>query len=383
MRAFATSLFCLALAGTAHAQPRPQVAVLDFEVVNVDPLVGQALTEAAATGLRDLRVFRVTSASEIRQMLAVEKDKSLLSGACEDNCISQVGNAIGARYLVKGSVSATERRGAMLVRLKLFDMRRAEVVGQEERPNLANPKEALEIVAKAAQAVVRPILDKEQGFLEIACRENGANVTIDGRLVGVTPFAMQKLGWGPHRVVIEKEGFIAWAKDVQVERNQATTETVSLIPSPEFIDSYRSKHRGLRAGAWITTVLAVLAAGAAVGIQYGVVEPTFDKFKPYQDAFAKNDMTYCTTQDFSDPEACWAEANSLSSKGNSWQWGARGAAAGAVVATGLAAFFWAAGEDPGRYDAYRGVGSPEPEKAPRVTFLPTQGGGMATFGFSF
>jgi TolB-like protein len=407
-------LTALLASAVAAADSRPQLAVLDFEARNVDPLLAQSLTEAAAGALRELRVFKVISQGEIRQLLAVERQRELLAATCDDSsCVGQIGNAVGARYVVVGQVIRLEKdKGPLTLRVRLFDMRRAEVQSDETRPNLLDAKAALEAAPAVALASVRPILDKEQGFMELACRENGAKVSIDGRLVGLTPFPMQRLGWGPHRVVVEKEGFIAWAKDVQVERNQATAETVALIPSPEFIDSYRSKQRGLRAGAWITTALAVVGAGVALGVQYGYVEPKFnDEFAPLQKGILSDQATLAAACAKADGgkgrplsgtgETCYDYAQKLAKQGDSAQWGARAAAIGAVVATGLAVFFWADGEDPSRYDAYRDLNAtpapgaaPAPAKAPapapapavsspRAAIVPLNGGAMASFGFRF
>ncbi len=393
------TLLALALglpaAALAQSGSRPQLAVLDFEARKVDPLLAQSITEAAAGALRELRVFKVVSQAEVRQMLAVEREKALLSSSCDDSsCIGQIGNAIGARYVVVGSVDAAA--GQLTLRVRLFDMKKAEVHSDEMRPDLPTPKAALEAAPSVALAAVRPILDKEQGFLDLSCRESGASVKIDGRLVGVTPVPMQKLGWGPHRVVVEKEGFISWAKDVQVERNQAVAETVALIPSPEFIDSYRSRNVGYRAGAWATTVLALAGAGAALGVQYAMVEPTYDKFRPLQQAFGSSpgDIAAACGESHPDPGECYSYAQRLGRDGDQAQWIARGAGALAVVSAGLAAYFWLAGDDPGRYDAYRALGEaspaaghpappPAPAAPPKVSFGPIPGGAAGAVTFEF
>ncbi|MBI5549761.1 MAG: PEGA domain-containing protein, partial [Deltaproteobacteria bacterium] len=257
MKTLSLVAVCLAsslLAPMALAQEtkiRPQLAVLDFQPRKVDPLLAQSATEAAAGALRELRVFKVVSQAEIRQMLEIERQKTLLSACTDASCFGQIGNAIGARYVLIGSVTANEDR-TFTFQVQLLDMKKSETQSHEARSGLTTPKDVLEAAPGLALMAVRPILDKEQGFFELNCRENGAQVTIDGRLLGVTPFPMQKLGWGPHRGVVEKQGFIAWAKDVQVERGQTTLESVAMVPSPEFIDSYHSRNALMRGGAWVT-----------------------------------------------------------------------------------------------------------------------------------
>ena len=155
-----------ALATAGEPAARPQLAVLDFEARNVDPLLAQSLTDAVAGALRELRVFKVVSQSEIRQMLALEHDRSLLTTCDDASCIAQIGAAVGARFVVAGQVVALEKnKGPLSLRLRLFDMKKAEVQSDETRSKLADAKEALQAAPALALSSVRPILDKEQGFL--------------------------------------------------------------------------------------------------------------------------------------------------------------------------------------------------------------------------
>ena len=216
-------------------------------------------------------------------------------------------------------------------------------------------------------------------------------MTIDGRLAGLTPFATQRLGWGPHRVIVEKEGFIAWAKDVQVERNQAATEVVTLVPSPEFAERYRSHNRGYRIGAWITTVVAAAAGAAALGVQFGLADKRYGEFEPLQHAFSDKPETLSSAchdagVDVSQVDyagVCYSKATDLADQGRTAQWVARGLGAAAVVSAGLATFFWVAGDDPSRYDSYRELGAAPAALPVKASLVPVPGGAMATVSLTF
>jgi hypothetical protein len=370
---------------------------MDLEAKNCDPQLAESASDAVVGALRDLQVFKVVSRAEIRQMLSLDRERTLLASHCgESSCLAEIGSALGARFLVVGSVIALERsKGPFTVRLQLFDMKKAEVASDESRGELQTPREVVETARTLGAAAVRPILEKEQGFLELAIKEEGAQVSVDGRLIGVSPLAVQKLGWGPHRVVVEKQGFIAWAKDVQVERNQVTAELVTLIPSPDFVEGYQSRNRAMRIGAWTATALAVLGAGAAAYLQLGLVEPTWEKFSPLRDAFDSRQSSRIdaacaeaslqlgddrATQVASDTGgACYQYAEELSADGSSYVLAARGAAGVSVVAAAAAVYFWAAGEDPHRYDLF----VQEKSSGPSAGLMPLPGGGAATFGFEF
>ncbi len=403
----ASLLAVVALAGPARAE-RIQLAVMDLEARNVEPLLIDSVSESVVGALRELRVFKVISRAEIRQMLSLDKERALISSRCsESSCLAEVGSALGARYLVVGTVSGIDRtKGPFTVKLQLFDMKKAEVAAEQIRGDQKTARDAVAAGATLALEVVRPILDKEQGFFELVSRESAAKVSIDGRLVGLTPFPVQKLGWGPHRVVVEKEGFIAWAKDVQIERNQATTETVTLIPSPDFVSSYRSRNRAMRLGAYLTTALAVVGLGAAAGLQLGPVNSTYSKFEPLQRAFSSGSSRAAMSSACSDAAsllrasgdsaradqvaadptgACYSYAKELSTQGSTYLLAARGSLAAGVVAGALAGYLWSAGDDPDRYQAFTGSGevAPEPAGAPKASLVPAVGGAMATVSFSF
>lgn len=392
----------LAFAQAAAAQARPPLAVTDFEGRNVEPALAESATEAAVGALRELRVFKVISRAEIKQMLTLDRERSLLSNQCsETSCLAELGSALGARWLVVGHITGIDRRkGPYTLRVQLFDMKKAEVAGEQTRGDLQTAREVIGAAPALALASVRPILDKEQGFLELSCREEGASVSIDGRLAGVTPFPVQRLGWGPHRVVVEKEGFIAWAKDVQVERNQSTAEAVALIPSPEFIEAHRRRNGWMRAGAWAGTALAVLGAGAAAYLQFAEINPRYSNFKGVQTAFnghpeqigsactafADRLSLGATDPVRSDRSACYLKAQDYASVGNAEVTWARVASGAAVVGLGAALVLWIAGDDPGRYDIYGASGpTADVESGPKPSagLVPVPGGGMAVFGLSF
>lgn len=390
---------CLLAAFTTDVQAksfRPPLAVMDLQPRGVEPLVAEILTESVVGALRELRVFNVISRSEIRQMLAIDKERQLVDGACaETSCLAEVGSALGARYLVVGQVTLLDRQqGRLNVTVQLFDMRRAQVAAQESR-DVDSVSEAREIASTLALAIVRPMLDKEQGFLELVSRENGARVSIDGRLVGVTPLPVTRLGWGPHRVVVEKEGFIAWARDVQIERNQATTEVVTLIPSPDFLEAYRTRNRLYRVGTWTATALAVAGIGGAGYLQFGRIAPLEEQFEPLQRAFEQpNDLAgiaqACSAAEQaggsagigSDTAACHRYAKGLAESGSRYLLYSRIALGAGVVAAGAAVYFWLAGDDPGRYEQFV-ESEPEATFSPTASVVPVDRGAMTTVSFSF
>jgi len=71
-------------------------------------------------------------------------------------------------------------------------------------------------------------LDREApvpGHVEFVSEPAGASVTVDGRTLGSTPLAAQRLSAGRHRVVVNKTGYQAWTDTITVVAgDQATVQ---------------------------------------------------------------------------------------------------------------------------------------------------------------
>ena len=73
-------------------------------------------------------------------------------------------------------------------------------------------------------------LRKLKGGISFATQE-GAEVYIDGRLVGVTPIRKPlELDAGPHMVTLKKAGFFTWSSEVTVESNKTLPIRITLSP---------------------------------------------------------------------------------------------------------------------------------------------------------
>jgi serine/threonine protein kinase len=73
-------------------------------------------------------------------------------------------------------------------------------------------------------------LRKLMGGISFATQE-GAEIYIDGRLVGVTPIRKPvELDAGPHMVTLKKAGFFTWSSEVTVESNRTLPIRITLSP---------------------------------------------------------------------------------------------------------------------------------------------------------
>ncbi len=366
-------------AAAQAAQARPPLLVLDLEARGGGVPEAQAATINVVRGLRDLDVFQVLSADDVRQLLALERTRQL-SGTKGESALGELGKALGANNAVVGSV--TRAGGKYQVEIRLLDASTQRVLNQKTLGPVSSVTEIASALPGLSQELVAPLLKDQQGYLLVRTREEGAEVLVDDTLIGSTP---QKtavaLSRGLHRVQIRKDGFIAQTRSVRIEPNQTRVEDVDLVPSPDYAAAYRDKNSRLRIGAWVFTGVAVLAIGATIWLEVDIHNQYNNEFYPYQqwlvgaaggtqtkppnvannptasanwDACTANGVKYCTTQ-----------ANNSKNSIQTLQWIAAGTAVVGLAATGVAVWLWVSGKDPNRYtDLVAGVG-------------PTPHGGMA------
>jgi len=358
-------------AAAQAVQARPPLLVLDLEARGGGVPEAQAATINVVRGLRDLDVFQVLSADDVRQLLALERTRQL-SGAKGESALGELGRALGANNAVVGSV--TRAGGKYQVEIRLLDVGTQRVLNQKTLGPVGSVTEIASALPGLAQELVAPLLKDQQGYLLVRTREEGAEVLVDDTLIGSTPQkAAIPLSRGLHRLQIRKDGFIAQTRAVRIEPNQTRVEDVDLVPSPDYAAAYHDKNGRLRIAAWVASGVAVLAIGATIWLEVDLHNTYNNDFYPYQqwllgaaggsqtkppsvannptasanwDACTAQGVKYCTTQ-----------ANNGKNSVQTLQWVAAGTAVVAVAATGVAIWLWVSGKDPNRYtDVVAGVG---------------------------
>src|SRR5690606_30185526 len=119
----------LLVTGAAYAtEPsRPTLAVLDLEVKGADPLKAQAAMVSVVRGIRQLDVFQVLSAEDVRQLLAIERNRMLMG--METGALTAMNQALGARHVITGSLLGVGTD--LTLELRLLDTADSKVVAQK------------------------------------------------------------------------------------------------------------------------------------------------------------------------------------------------------------------------------------------------------------
>ncbi len=249
----------------AGAEPeRPRLAVMAIAGVGVPEDYAVGVTETVATAVARTGVFDTVSPRQISSLLAYEQKRDALGDCRNEACYAQVARVIQADHLLGGSVVKV---GERLV-LNLVLMRRSEgsSVGRISR-EAADAGELMRLAASAPIALLQPLLLARRGYLRVTSNVEDAALLVDGEARSERVGQVLALSAGPHQLEVRRDGFYPASVELSVQPGRLGEEAVTLIPARATIAAYESKAGWMRAGAWITTVLAV-GAGVTSGVFY-------------------------------------------------------------------------------------------------------------------
>lgn len=377
MRSLALAVAVLLLPAAARPETKPRLAILDLAANGASKELAAAAGTAAASELDRIGAFQVITSEAIRSMLAFEKQRQML-GCADASCMAELGGALGADWLVSGKVTRLAAAGGVPETLSLDLTLTAVRTGQREGSVIETARsepELLQRAARAAQKLVQKVLAGRAGRLVVTASETGAVVRVDDQVKGTTPLRGPiVLPAGPHALAVEKHGFVVAQKDVQVESGKLAQEEVALVPSPDFVRAYESRQKKLRAGAWISTGVAVAGLAGAVALQASASQLYGNESTPGTFLYDRARIQAGTVAE--NGVDLRAEASSIQSTiqtRETWSYVSLGVGAVAAVA---ATYFWIAGDDPNRY-----VGFAEP--VARVDVVPLRGGALASLAVGF
>lgn len=367
-------LLLASLAAAAEGAP-PHIAVFDFQANGASPQLANALTGSVANELQRLGAFRVITGDAIRSVLAADRQRQLL-GCDSSECISDITGALEMDYLLTGKVSrvnGSNGRATFTLELALINKKTAAREGSDVQQS--NTEAGL--ISQSTTALMKTmkgLLAARSGSLLLAASEAGATVKLDDVVVGTTPLpGTLAVPAGPHMVRVEKEGFVAFQRELRVGPNETVETNVTMVPSNDFIQSYRATQSKLRFGAWASTTVALLGVGAAGYFNYKADQTYGSVSRPGTFAFHRELLRQGVESDESGDHR--AETTRLRTEIQNNQRLMMISAGAAAVGAVAAVTFFVVGDDPGHYDRFMAV-----EKVGAVV---TPDGASGAVSFSF
>jgi TolB-like protein len=245
---------------------RIKVAVMQLAVKSGAPAkLADVVSTAMAEEIDNLGAFDAISAKEIKDYISYQADRAL-AGCDDESCYAQVAEALGAPYVVFGSVTPVDDE--LLLQVQLFRIKDVKVIARVSRPSTTSDAALIKAARSSVRGLFRELLAGKEGGLAIEVSEEGATVRLDEQIVGVAPVKTLTIPSGPHHVVIEKEGFITARRDVQVVEGAEVKVSFTLVPSQEFINSYKTRTYVMHGLAWGALGLSAASFAGAAGL-YG------------------------------------------------------------------------------------------------------------------
>ncbi|MBL8923123.1 MAG: hypothetical protein JNJ54_30010 [Myxococcaceae bacterium] len=194
---------CVLLSGLAAATPdKPRLVILELVGSrDVEPAVAKALTEALTAAAGRTGLFQVTSQAEVANLLGLERQRELLGCAeSSSSCTAELAGALGAQFLMSGSVTKLGQ-DAFQLSLQVQDTARAMTLGRASRiaSDLASLRALVPVAFAEASATppppspsrVVPVTFLAAGGASVLA---GAGLLLQGALLENTLAAELRLG---------------------------------------------------------------------------------------------------------------------------------------------------------------------------------------------
>lgn len=333
----------LAVASTAVASP--QIFVVRPSLVGLPDTARGALEDALSQAVVD-EGLSVLSQNDVAALLDQHAQLQLLGGDSDELSLASLGQTVGAKHLLAATV--TRLGPATKVFVRLIDTGTNQVIGRRELSAADFDDDLLATTKAAAKLCLNAVFQDLRGTVALTVSEEGADVKVDGELVGATPLPdLLSLTGGTHLLGISKEGFLRHQQTLRITGGEALSFDVKLRPSPEFLARWRIEQGRRRFWAWTGTLVGVVLLGAGGGswamlrnanAEVSQLERDYNALSEDQKALRKSEF----------------DAGILDAHNRARQFSVAtiGLGAGAVVAGLIGGWGWTFGEDPDRYAQY-------------------------------
>nr|WP_228531019.1 MULTISPECIES: CsgG/HfaB family protein [Myxococcaceae] len=177
----------------ASAEAKPRLLVTDLSAQGVSAQEAAALTDAVVQSLTERNLFEVLSRRDVETLLTAERQRQLL-GTCDaraEACAQDVGGALGARYVLSGSLS--KLGPTYELSLQVLDTVKGRPVGRSTR--LARELSTLRqlVPYTVAEASGAPLPPPASRVLPYSLLGAGSAALLGGGVYGLIALSRQKV----------------------------------------------------------------------------------------------------------------------------------------------------------------------------------------------
>ena len=231
-------IYFLFLSSLFSQEQKLAVSILDFNGEDVRPKVLKACFQRLETSLIESDKFIVIEKSEREEILKEQKIQS--SGICDTDCIVDIGQLLGAEYLMLGEI--IDLSGLYQIDIKIINVEKGDITEKVTEEVEGKVKDLLNAMESASNEIIRrlsiqtpimvqtPLNIKQEtvvqkfGFINISTEPTSAIVLIDNQKIGMTPIKGKKIEVGKKNLKIIKSGYNTINKGIRVNE----TDTLSI-----------------------------------------------------------------------------------------------------------------------------------------------------------
>ena len=225
------------------AYSQETVGILDFEAIGISLNESKALSNRFGSEFQTLSTGRYVLV-ERQQMGAILEEQGLQQSGCvSSECAVEVGNALGAKFIVTGSISKVGN--IFSVTVKLIDVETSQIIKSISHDQMGNIGVLLTQGMKTAASKILDISTQNEpvtttqrfGSIRLLSLEKGVTLhnPDNGKFISVAPTRAEEiknLTPGSYRFLAKKNGFEDKLFEVEVTAGTISDLTITGLKKP-------------------------------------------------------------------------------------------------------------------------------------------------------
>lgn len=262
-------LFCFFLLIIASAKANQEhllsIAVNDLQGKGVEKHTAEIVSDRLRSQLLSTDVFRVMERNEMDNVLKEQGFQK--TGACDEStCLIEIGQLLGVKYMVAGSIGKIKK--LYTISLRMVVVATGQIMFTVDEDYEGDIKGVLSDMVESAAQNLAHMAMSEKVVLQVGSEPEGADVFINKRQAGKTPFISTNLKPGNYSLRITMNNYMPIEEQIIIDKNITVSKKYKLKHTKSYIDSMkvvraasRKKRQTVRRIVFGTLSASALGAG--------------------------------------------------------------------------------------------------------------------------
>ena len=249
------------IGGSVRAQDARPIVLILADSAAEDAKASASAVSYFADALDRYQVWDVLSGAELKMLLEAAQMRA--EGGCDtDQCMMEIGAALGGEYLLSVGVYTLGEGKELRARLLAIEAARSVARAGATVPSLARLRS---VTQRLTPRLVAPLLDGRSGTLTLSLSEAGVRMVRNGteQPEPLAQFQRLSLPIGPHELELKKPNFQPLRLRVDIREGEQS-QMARLIPDNAWLEEARRVQSRQRLLAWGFGAGAAAASLAAL-----------------------------------------------------------------------------------------------------------------------